>query len=61
MSSKTTAIRLEHVTQRFRVIHERSDTLRELFSKFFRHESKYHDFDAVKDATFEVQHGQMLD
>jgi ABC-2 type transport system ATP-binding protein len=53
-------IRLENVTQRFRVIQERPDTLRELFSKFFRHTSHYHDFDAVKDVSFEVPHGQML-
>ena len=55
-----TAIRLENVTQRFRVIQERPDTLRELFSKFFRHQSSYHDFEAVKNASFEVPQGQML-
>jgi len=54
------AIRVEGVTQRFRVIQERPDTLRELFSKFFRHESSYHDFEAVKNVSFEVPHGQML-
>ena len=53
-------IRLENITQRFRVIQERPDTLRELFSKFFRHEAHYHDFDAVKNVSFEVPHGQML-
>ena len=60
MSSSSIAIRLENITQRFRVIQERPDTLRELFSKFFRHESSYHDFDAVKNASFEVPKGQML-
>ncbi|MGA3318465.1 MAG: ABC transporter ATP-binding protein [Candidatus Korobacteraceae bacterium] len=60
MSSSLVPIRLENITQRFRVIQERADTLRELFSKFFRHESHYHDFDAVKNVTFEVPHGQML-
>ena len=54
------AVKLEHVTQRFRLIHERPDTLRELFSKFFRHEVSYHDFDAVKDVSLEVPDGQML-
>ena len=58
--SGATAIRLENVTQRFRVIQERPDTLRELFSKFFRHQSSYHDFEAVKNASFEVPQGQML-
>ena len=60
MSSSAFAIRLENVTQRFRVIQERPDTVRELFSKFFRHQSSYHDFEAVKNASFEVPQGQML-
>jgi ABC-type polysaccharide/polyol phosphate transport system ATPase subunit len=53
-------IRLENVTQRFRVIHERPDTLRELFSRFLRHHVSFHDFDAVKDVSVEVPRGQML-
>src|ERR1022692_1703303 len=60
MSSSPVAIRLQNVTQRFRVIQERPDTVRELFSKFFRHRSSYHDFEAVKNASFEVPKGQML-
>ena len=60
MPSSAIPIRLENVTQRFRVIQERPDTLRELFSTFFRHESSYHDFDAVKDVSFEVPKGQVL-
>jgi ABC-type polysaccharide/polyol phosphate transport system ATPase subunit len=31
-----------------------------LFSKFLRHQSSYHDFEAVKNASFEVPPGQML-
>jgi ABC-type polysaccharide/polyol phosphate transport system ATPase subunit len=54
------AIRVEHVTQRFRVIQERPDTLRELFSKFLRHEVKFHDFDAVRNVSLDVPHGQTL-
>ena len=53
-------IRLENVTQRFRVIHERPDTVRELFSKIFRHRSSYHDFEAVKNVSFDVPHGQAV-
>jgi len=53
-------IRLENVTQRFRVIHERPDTVRELFSKLFRKSTSFHDFEAVKDVSFEVPHGQTL-
>ncbi len=60
MSSNSPVIRLENVTQRFRVIHERPDTLRELFSKFFRKSASFHDFEAVKNVSFEVSHGQML-
>ncbi len=55
-----TVIRVENVTQRFRLIQERPDTLRELFSKFFRHNSEVHDFDAVKNVSFEVQQGEIL-
>jgi teichoic acid transport system ATP-binding protein len=53
-------IRLENITQRFRVIHERPDTLRELFSKLLRHQSSFHEFEAVKNASFEVPAGQAL-
>src|SRR5271166_3323253 len=60
MSSSPIAIRLDNVTQRFRVIQERPDTLRELFSKLFRHESHYHDFEAVKNVSFQVSKGEML-
>ena len=60
MPSTVPVIRLENVTQRFRVIHERPDTVRELFSKLFRNRSSYHDFEAVKNVSFEVLHGQAL-
>ena len=53
-------VRLTNVTQRFRVVHERPDTLRELFSKFFRHKVSYRDFDAVKNVSLEVPRGQTL-
>jgi ABC-type polysaccharide/polyol phosphate transport system ATPase subunit len=53
-------IRLENVTQRFRVIHERPDTVRELFSRVFRHNASFHDFEAVKNATFEIPGGQSV-
>jgi ABC-type polysaccharide/polyol phosphate transport system ATPase subunit len=54
------AVRVEGVTQRFRVIHERPDTLRELFSKFLRHEVNFHDFDAVSNVSLEVKRGEMV-
>ena len=60
MSNRHLAVDLQNVTQRFRIIQERPDTLRELFSNFFRHEVSYHNFDAVKDVSLQVYSGQML-
>ena len=60
MSSRSVPIRLENITQRFRVIQERPDTLRELFAKFLRHESHFYDFEAIKNVSLEVPRGQML-
>ena len=54
------SIRLENVTQRFRVIQERPDTLREAFAKFFRRGASYHDFDAIRNVSLAVPRGQML-
>ena len=59
-ASSAIAIRAENLTQRFRVIQERPDTVRELFSKFLRHSSTYHDFEAVKNVSFEIPAGQVV-
>jgi ABC-type polysaccharide/polyol phosphate transport system ATPase subunit len=59
-STDQIAVTLENVTQRFRVIQERPDTLRELFAKFLRHEVNYHDFDAISNLSLEIPRGQML-
>jgi ABC-2 type transport system ATP-binding protein len=53
-------IQLRNVTQRFRVIQERPDTLRELFAKFFRHTAEYHDFEAVKNVSFDISRGEVV-
>jgi lipopolysaccharide transport system ATP-binding protein len=58
--SNSIAIRIENVTQRFRVVHERPDTLRELFAKFFRSRHDFYDFEAIKNVSFEVGHGEMV-
>ena len=42
------------------MIHERPDTVRELFSKLFRNRSSYHDFEAVKNVSFDIPHGQAV-
>ncbi len=60
MQPDSVAIRVENVSQRFRVIHERPDTLRALFAKFLRHNADFHDFDAVKDISFNVHKGEMV-
>lgn len=53
-------IRVQNVTQRFRLIQERPDTLRELFAKFLRHTSEVHNFEAVKNVSLDVQKGEIL-
>jgi ABC-type polysaccharide/polyol phosphate transport system ATPase subunit len=60
MHSDDIAIRLEGVTQRYRVISERPDTLRELFARFFRHNTSFHDFDALKNVSFAVRRGEVV-
>ena len=60
MQSGLLPISLEGVTQRYRVISERPDTIRELFSRFLRHKTSFHDFDALKDVTLTVPQGEML-
>src|SRR6516164_6048220 len=59
-NSRPITVQLEDVTQRFRVIHDRPDSMRELFANFFRYETRYHDFYAVKHLSLEVPEGQML-
>jgi ABC-type polysaccharide/polyol phosphate transport system ATPase subunit len=60
MNNDSVAICVENVTQKFRVIHERPDTLRELFSKFFRKQVTYHEFEAVSGVSFTVRRGEIV-
>jgi len=53
-------ISVQNVTQRFRLIQERPDSLRELFAKGFRHNAQYHDFDALQNVSFDVHEGEMV-
>jgi len=53
-------IEVKNVTQRFRVIHERKDTVRELMTKLFQQKASYTNFEAVKNVSFEVPAGQSL-
>jgi len=50
----------ENVVQRFRMIRERPDTLREVFTRVFRHSSHYHDFEALKGISFDIFDGEMV-
>jgi ABC-type polysaccharide/polyol phosphate transport system ATPase subunit len=60
MHSDSIAIAVENVTQRYRVIQERPDTLRELFTRFFRHQAEVYEFEAVRNVSFTVSRGEMV-
>lgn len=60
MGKHEPVIQVRNVTQRFRLIHERPDTLREVFSKYFRSNSDIEDFEAVKNVSFDVYAGEMV-
>lgn len=53
-------IRFENVVQRFRVIRERPDTLREAFTRVLRYKSQFYDFEALKGISFSVSDGEVL-
>jgi ABC-type polysaccharide/polyol phosphate transport system ATPase subunit len=53
-------IRFENVVQRFRVIRERPDTLREAFAHVFRNRTSYYSFDALKGISFTVRDGEAV-
>ena len=53
-------INVQNVSQRFRVIQERPDSVRELFTKIFNRNTTVHDFEAVKNVSFGVGKGEMV-
>jgi ABC-type polysaccharide/polyol phosphate transport system ATPase subunit len=53
-------ISFENVVQRFRVIQERPDTLREVFAKLYQRHTTYHEFEAVRHVSFEVKRGTTM-
>ena len=53
-------IRIKDVTQRFRLIHERPDSLREAFTKLFRQRAEFYEFEAVQNASFDVHRGEVV-
>jgi ABC-type polysaccharide/polyol phosphate transport system ATPase subunit len=54
-----TAISFRNVTQRFRVIHERPDTLKEVFTRLWRGGNTY-EFTALRDVSFEIGTGEVV-
>lgn len=50
----------ENVVQRFRVIRERPDTLRETFAHLFQRRTSYYDFEALKGVSFSVGDGEAV-
>jgi ABC-type polysaccharide/polyol phosphate transport system ATPase subunit len=63
MSSPTTGrirVSFESVVQRFRVIRERPDTLRETFAHIFRKRTSYYDFEALKGVSFSIGDGESV-
>ncbi len=59
MREAAVRVSFDNVVQRFRIIQERPDTLREAFTKF-RRRTSYHDFEALKHVSFQVAEGEMV-
>ena len=53
-------VRFENVVQRFRVIQERPNTLREAFAHLFRNRTSYYNFEALKQVSFSIGDGEAV-
>jgi ABC-2 type transport system ATP-binding protein len=53
-------VRFHDVVQRFRLIQERPDTLREAFAHLFKNRVSYHDFEALKGISFVIREGETV-
>lgn len=53
-------IRFRRVSHKFRLVHERPETLRELFISSFRSRSRAQNFEALKGISFDVLEGETL-
>ena len=60
MSQHPYPIQFEDVVQRFRVIQERHDTLREAFARIRQRRTTYHEFEAVKHVSFHISKGEVV-
>jgi ABC-type polysaccharide/polyol phosphate transport system ATPase subunit len=54
------AISFRNVSQRFRVIHERPDTLKEVFTRIWRRGGNTYEFTALRDVSFEMHTGEVV-
>ena len=54
------ALELNHISMRFNLGKEKTDTLKDYVIKFFRREIKYNEFWALKDVTFSVERGDRV-
>ena len=59
MREAAVRVSFDDVVQRFRIIQERPDTLREAFAKL-RRRTSFHDFEALKRVSFQVAEGEMV-
>jgi ABC-type polysaccharide/polyol phosphate transport system ATPase subunit len=53
-------VRFDNIVQRFRVIQERPDTLREAFAHLFRNRTSYYNFEALKGVSFTIRKGETV-
>jgi ABC-type polysaccharide/polyol phosphate transport system ATPase subunit len=58
--SESPVVALENVTQRFRIIHERQDTLRGAFISLLRKRDQYEDLFALKNISFQLVAGETV-
>ncbi len=60
MAASNFALQFREVSQRFRVIHERPDTARELFARILQNRVTFHDFEAVKSVSLTIENGETV-
>jgi ABC-type polysaccharide/polyol phosphate transport system ATPase subunit len=53
-------VQFENVMQNYRVVRERPDTLKEVFTRIFRRHSSVYQFSALKGVSFEVRSGEVV-
>lgn len=58
--SNSARVYCENIMQRFRVIQERPDTLREAFAHLFRNRTSYYNFEALKGISFTIRDGEVV-